>query len=218
MGTKYIAYHRVSTQKQGQSGLSLERQEEICIEFVERYGGELIQPAYVEIESGRKNDRPELQKALRACRKHGATLLVSKVSRLARNAALALTILDSGVPVIACDLPNADKMVLQFMAVIAERQAYDISVDTKNGLAAAKARGVVLGQKNWKPGLTKGTATLIQKAENRRAMYGPMIAELRAQGHSLRKIAAILEERNIESPRGRIEWSASMVKNYLPAA
>lgn len=213
---KYIAYYRVSTEKQGRSGLGLEAQQAAVEAFVTARAGELIAPPFVEVESGKRADnRPELAKALAACKKHHATLLVAKLDRLARNVSFIATLLESGVDVVAVDMPEANRFMLHVMAAVAEHERQAISDRTKAALAAAKARGVKLGNPTPSSDTTKARTANKAAAAERHSTYGPLIAELAAQGLSLRKIAGELEARGIESPRGKVAWSASMVKNFL---
>src|SRR5262245_18540417 len=121
--TKFVAYLRVSTAKQGRSGLGLEAQRESVRRFVADRGGRIIAPEYVEVETGKRNDRPELAKALKRCRTTGATLVVAKLDRLSRNAAFLMTLLrDSGVAFVAADLPEANTMTVGVMAVVAQHE------------------------------------------------------------------------------------------------
>ena len=142
--TKYIAYLRVSTQKQGYSGLGLEAQKEI----IQNHLRDVAPIAeYIEVESGRKTDkeRPQLRAALEHCRKEGATLIVAKLDRLARNVSFLSSLLENEVEIVFCDFPQANKMVLHILAAISQYEAELIATRTKQALAAKKARGTKLG-------------------------------------------------------------------------
>ena len=140
--TKYVAYLRVSTQKQGYSGLGLEAQREI----IHNYLHDTIPISeYVEVESGRKSDRPKLKEALSQCRKEGATLIVAKLDRLARSVSFLSSLLESDVDIVFCDFPQANKMVLHIISAISQYEAELTAARTKAALQAKKARGFKLG-------------------------------------------------------------------------
>lgn len=140
--TKYVAYLRVSTQKQGFSGLGLESQREIIQNYL--YDITPISE-FIEVESGRKNNRPKLKEALDLCRKTGATLIVAKLDRLARNVSFLSNLLENDVEIVFCDFPQANKMVLHILAAISQYEAELIATRTKQALAAKKVRGSKLG-------------------------------------------------------------------------
>ena len=140
----YITYLRVSTDQQGDSGLGLEGQRKAVTDFIKFNGNKLI-AEYVEVESGRNNDRSVLAEAMAACRKHKAKLVIAKLDRLARNAAFLLALRDSGVDFICADMPDANRLTIGILAVVAEDEADRISARTKAALQAKKARGGVLG-------------------------------------------------------------------------
>src|SRR6478752_175451 len=141
---KFVAYYRVSTARQGRSGLGLEAQRHAVAEYLNGGRWKLV-AEHIEIESGRKNERTELRAALSACRLHRATLVVAKLDRLSRDAAFLLTLRDSGVNFVAVDMPDANRLTVGIMAMIAEHEAEAISARTRAALAAAKRRGVRLG-------------------------------------------------------------------------
>ncbi len=213
-----IAYLRVSTQRQGASGLGLEAQRTAVMTYLNGAGAELL-AEYVEVESGKRNDRPELAKALKSCRLMNATLVIAKIDRLARNAAFLLSLIDAGVDFVAADMPNANRLTVGVMAMVAEDEAERISARTKAALAAAKARGVVLGNPNLQPGTAtsaaiaraaRSTATTAKAAE-----YAEVIVDLQHQGHqSLRDLAEGLNARGFPAPRGGT-WQATTVKRLL---
>ena len=142
---KHIAYYRVSTDKQGESGLGLEAQRKAVTDYLDGGDWELVKE-YVEIESGRRNDRPELAAALAACRKHRATLVIARLDRLTRNLHFVSGLMESGVDFVAVDNPHANKFMVHILAAVAEHERDLISQRTKAALAAAKARGVDLGR------------------------------------------------------------------------
>lgn len=144
--TKYVAYYRVSTARQGHSGLGLDAQRSSVKSFLQ---GSVAECEYVEIESGKKADRPELAKAIAHAKSLGATLLIAKLDRLARNVHFISGLLESGVEIQAVDIPSANRMMLQLMAVFAEEEGRAVSIRTKAALAAAKDRGQVLGGFKW---------------------------------------------------------------------
>lgn len=144
MSTKYIAYYRVSTQRQGQSGLGLEAQRNATHNFLRAAGAELL-AEYTEVESGKRANRPQLAVAMQECRATGAVLLIAKLDRLARNVHFISGLLESGVKFTAIDMPNADRSMLHVYAAMAEEEARRISERTKVALAAAKQRGIKLG-------------------------------------------------------------------------
>lgn len=140
--TKYVAYLRVSTQKQGYSGLGLEAQREIIHNYLH---DKIPISEYVEVESGRKSNRPKLKEALSQCRKEGAILIVAKLDRLARSVSFLSSLLESDVEIVFCDFPQANKMVLHIISAISQYEAELTAARTKAALQAKKARGFKLG-------------------------------------------------------------------------
>src|SRR3954468_6766930 len=209
---RFVSYLRVSTDRQGRSGLGLDAQRETVREFLNGGDWQLVDE-FVEVESGRASDRPELDKALARCRVMGATLIVANVSRLTRNPDFMTRLVAAGVEVRFCDLPKiegpAGRFMLRQMLAVAELEAGLISERTKKALAAAKARGVRLGgnrgnlQAVGDQGREISRAVRSRKAAARAADLSPIIAEIKASGAtSLRQIAAALNERGIRTPRG----------------
>jgi len=200
---KFISYLRVSTQQQGRSGLGLEAQRAAVADYV-RERGELARE-FLEIETGKGANalerRQELRAALEACRKSGATLLIAKLDRLARNVHFVSGLIESGCDFVAVDMPNANKAMLQIHAVMSEYERDQISARTKAALAAAKARGVQLG--------TKGAANLRPNIEARKAAADVFAGKLRgilealvARGLTHRAITAELNAAGVTAPRG----------------
>jgi DNA invertase Pin-like site-specific DNA recombinase len=216
---KFVSYLRVSTARQGASGLGLEAQRAAVAGFLN--GGEwtLVQEI-VEIESGKRNDRPSLAAALRLCRKHRATLVIAKLDRLARNVAFISNLMESGVEFVAVDMPQANRFVVHILAAVAEQEAEAISKRTKAALAAAKARGTKLGglrvsaERFAEIGAGARQARTV-KAQALRTSILPTIAEIQATGATtLRQIAAELNAREVSTPRGG-EWSAVQVQRVM---
>ena len=147
---RFIAYHRVSTARQGRSGLGLDAQRDAIQTHLAGASGELL-AEHTEIESGRRSDRPELAKALAACRLHRATLIIAKLDRLARNVAFVSNLMESGVDFVACDMPMANGLTIHMLAAVAENEARMISDRTRVALAAAKRRGTALGGFRGRP-------------------------------------------------------------------
>lgn len=212
---RFISYLRVSTEKQGRSGLGLEAQREAVSQFLNGGHWTLVSEV-VEIESGKRKDRPKLSEAIALCRAHRATLLVAKLDRLARNAAFLLSLRDSGIEFIACDMPDANRMTVGILAVVAEDEAERISARTKAALAAAKARGRKLG------GFRGHTASAAdaalarvaksQKADARAADLAPILARIDPNGTApLADVARCLSEENIPMPRGGALWTPTAV-------
>jgi DNA invertase Pin-like site-specific DNA recombinase len=218
---KFVAYYRVSTQKQGTSGLGLEAQRTAVLDYLNGGNWNLVEEV-TEIESGKDNSRPELAKALALCRIHNATLIIAKLDRLARNVAFISNLMESGVEFTAVDFPQANRLTVHILAAVAEHEAAMISARTKAALAAAKARGVVLG--GDRAGIIasqspKGRAISLarrrERAAKRAADLAPVIADIRQAGAtSLRQIASALNNRGITSPRGGT-WSAVQVQRIL---
>ena len=144
MAKKIIAYYRVSTKKQGESGLGLEGQESVVTDYAKHEGATVVM-AYTEIETGKRSDRPQLTKALAHARRSKATLVVAKLDRLARNGAFTSALMESGADFVACDNPHANRLTIHILAAVAEDEARRISERTKTALAAYKARGGLLG-------------------------------------------------------------------------
>lgn len=182
---------------------------------------------FVEVESGKRNDRAELAKALAACRLYKATLVIAKLDRLARNAAFLLSLRDAGVDFVAVDMPDANRLTVGIMAMVAEDEAERISTRTKAALAAAKARGKVLGgfrgvaptEAHREAAVAASVASRKDAAERRAADVLPTIRELQAAGTtSLGGIARELTRRGVPTPRGAGEWQAVQVQRTLARA
>ncbi|MGB6686837.1 MAG: recombinase family protein [Terracidiphilus sp.] len=223
MNGKFVSYLRVSTQRQGKSGLGLEAQREAVVGYLNGGRWSLV-AEIVEVESGKRSDRPELEKALRLCRLHKAILLVAKLDRLARNVAFISSLMEAGVKFQAVDMPEVNDMVVHILASVAQGEAKAISDRTRAALAAAKARGTVLGGLRWDITSVgeQGRAAALQarqaSAAKRRADLLPVIAEKQRQGVStLRAIADALNADKIQAPRGG-EWSPVQVMRVLKTA
>jgi DNA invertase Pin-like site-specific DNA recombinase len=217
---KFVAYYRVSTEKQGRSGLGLEAQQEAVRSYLNGGNWQLVDEV-VEVESGKKNDRPRLAEALRLCRLHGAILIIAKLDRLARNVAFISNLMESGVEFTAVDFPQANRLTVHILAAVAEHEREMISRRTKDALAAAKARGKKLGGNRGKihlvarKGALASAALRSGKARSRAADIRPIVADIQASGAtSLRQIAAALNERHIRTARGK-EWTATQVMRVL---
>jgi DNA invertase Pin-like site-specific DNA recombinase len=180
-----VAYYRVSTQRQGRSGLGLEAQQRAVRDHIEKTHRRLI-AELVEIESGKNPDRPKLLEALKLCRLGRSKLIVARLDRLARNVAFVSRLMEAGVDFEAADFPQANRFTVHILAAVAEYEARLISERTKAGLAAAKARGVKLGRRfptpGHPPGLEKARQVSMEKLAARTADLAPVIAEIRAAG------------------------------------
>lgn len=220
---KFVAYYRVSTGKQGKSGLGLDAQRAAVASYLN--GGDWsIVAEETEVESGRRSDRPALERALAAARVHRAALVVSKVDRLTRSVSFLSRLLDAGVDVRFADLPQIEgatgRFLLQQMVAVAELEAGMISKRTKDALAAAKRRGKQLGgdRGGRAPARARkaGNEAMRRAADARAADVAPIIAELQAAGStSLRAIAAGLNGRGIPTARGNGSWSAVQVQRAM---
>jgi DNA invertase Pin-like site-specific DNA recombinase len=214
---RYVAYYRVSTQRQGRSGLGLDAQRRAVTERL-CGRGELV-TEYTEIESGRRTDRPRLAEALAACRLHRATLIIAKLDRLARNVAFVSNLMDSGTEFEAVDFPQANRLTIHILAAVAENEAQAISQRTRAALAAAKARGIRLGGFRGRAGtcndLAKARAVRTCGANRRASDLAPLIQAIQSDGTiSAGKIAAALNERGITAPRGGA-WCAAQIRRVL---
>jgi len=221
---KFVAYYRVSTREQGQSGLGLDAQQDAVRLYLQDKGWPPIAELQ-EVESGRSKRRPQLDEALRLCRVHGAALIVAKVDRLSRNAYFLLSIIESGIEVIFLDLPvlgsgPVSTFILQQMASVAQLESAFISQRTKAALAQSKIRGVKLGgyrgQRPSEQTRLMGAQARADKADARAKDLRVAIDHVIGQGHaSYQQIAKALSAGGIPTPSGRGEWAATMVSRVM---
>jgi DNA invertase Pin-like site-specific DNA recombinase len=216
---RFIAYFRVSTRRQEVSGLGLEAQREAVAAHVAGCGGRVIL-TFQEIESGKRNDRPQIAAALAACRLRRATLVIAKLDRLARNVAFISNLMESGVDFVACDNPHATRLTIHILAAVAEHEREMISARTIAALAAAKARGVRLGNPNLKPGDRWASRVARQARSDLSNAHAadvlPYIERARKAGcTSLGELARALSACGIRTPAGGTEWRAVQVSRIL---
>lgn len=213
---KYVAYYRVSTQKQGNSGLGLDAQKHAVINHLNGLKHELVKE-YIEVETGKGANtlgkRPQLQAALDTCRKNGAILIIAKLDRLARNVHFISGLMQSKVKFVACDLPEANELTLHVMAAFAEHESNRISQRTKEALAMAKRRGVKLGEagpKNLKPNIEERQL----KAKSFRERISVILEGFKLQNLSQRKMAEELNNLGIKAPRGG-DWTLIQLQRVI---
>ncbi len=218
---KFITYLRVSTDKQGKSGLGIEAQRAAVSAYLNGGDWQLC-GEYVEIESGKKSNRPKLAEAMLACRQHRATLLIAKLDRLSRDLHFLSGLEKSGVDFVAADMPHAGKVTVRIMAVLAEDELERISARTKAALAAAKARGTVLGgdrgYRITNAAREAGIAAVKAKANARNLDLLPIIKEMQASGAGLREIARELSAKGIPTARGLATWTPTAVSRVIAAS
>lgn len=216
---KYVAYYRVSTDKQGHSGLGLEAQRELVRTFLNGGRWSVI-GEFTEIESGtrkRLKKRPMLQAALDLARKQKATLVVAKLDRLARDVQFISTLLNGNVKFVCADMPQADRTFLQMVSVFSEYEAGRISQRTSEALQALKRQGKKLGSPTPEIGSAEGVKVLKANADAYAEKVGPIVRDIikKSGASTLRDIAAALTARGVETPRGNNEWHPSQVSNLL---
>ncbi|GAV35458.1 DNA-invertase hin [Roseomonas sp. TAS13] len=215
--TDYVAYYRVSTDQQGRSGLGLEAQRAAVSSFLrpsDRLVGE-----HTEVESGGAVRRPQLDAAVALCRRRRATLLVAKLDRLARRVSLISSLMESDVPFVAADMPEANRLTIHVLAAVAEHERSMISQRTKDALAAAKARGTRLGgDRGWRPApddSAAARAALAEAATRHAWLVLPEIERLRDEGRAtLASLAEGLDEAGVATPRGG-RWTPTAVRRAL---
>ncbi|MFZ4699592.1 MAG: recombinase family protein [Candidatus Methylumidiphilus sp.] len=212
---RYIAYYRVSTAAQGRSGLGLEAQQAAVKAFLQGRDHTLASQ-FIEVESGRNSERPRLGEALSLARKLKATLVIAKLDRLARSVSFIANLMDAGVEFVACDMPAANRLTLHIMAAVGEAEARMISERTVAALAAAKARGVRLGNPtNLQDAQAAGHKTMVKDADLHAAKVLATIREIVRNGTiSSHKIARQLEERSVPTRRGG-SWSGTSILNTI---
>jgi len=215
---KYVAYFRVSTRKQGESGLGLEAQRKMVTDFVTMNGGEIL-AEFTEVESGKRDDRPELMKAMNHASLVGGRILVGKLDRLSRDLHFITSLQKSRVDFVVSDMPGCDSFTINIYGALAQRERELISSRTKAGLAAAKANGVKLGTNNLRPELVrdasaKGVQARQQNADEFAVRVKPVIEAMREQGKSLNSVAAELDNLGVKTSRG-CKWTATAVKNAI---
>jgi len=211
---KFVAYYRVSTDRQGKSRLGLDAQREAVTSYLNGGSWQLVQE-FVEVESGKRADRPQLAAALAACRKHKAKLVIAKLDRLSRNLAFVATLMESGVEFVAVDNPHANKLTIHILAAVAQHEREMISERTKAALAAARARGTQLGNPRLAAAAKRGVASIKANARQFAANVLPIIEEIERSGvTSHNAIAAKLNERRVPTARGG-KWTHMQVGAVL---
>lgn len=217
----FVAYHRVSTSRQGRSGLGLEAQQAAVLDYLN--GGRWqLKASFTEVESGGNDARPELAKALAACRMYGARLIVAKLDRLSRDARFLMNLKAQGVRFVVADMPEATDLTVDLFSILAQHERRVISERTKAALAAAKRRGTVLGghpERISRAAARRGAAASARlrasAANEYAAAFAPQIEKLRRAGMtSLRGIAGALNADGVPAPRGG-PWSAAQVRRLL---
>jgi DNA invertase Pin-like site-specific DNA recombinase len=217
MNGKFVAYYRVSTDKQGKSGLGLDAQRQAVENYLNGGNWKLISE-FTEVESGKNSDRPQLRAAQAACKKHKAKLVIAKLDRLSRNVAFIANLLEAGTDFVAADNPHANKPMVQMMAVFAEMERDAISKRTKEALAAARARGVRLGNPRLAQARAEVNAARQEAADSFAAGVLPIIRQIQKSGiSSLRGVAKALSARGVKTARGG-EWTAVQVSDILRRA
>lgn len=219
----YVSYARVSTERQGQSGLGLEAQHRAVCDWLNGGNWKLL-AEYTEVESGKWDDRPQLAAALGHCRKAGATLIIAKLDRLSRSVAFLARLMESGVKFVAADNPHASKLTIHILAAVAEDERDRISARTKAALAAAKARGTALGwamPSRQNQQREAAQAALLARKTRSKAFASnvlPIIQAIQGAGvQTLQGIADALNARGITSPRG-FRWKPGNVQRILKSA
>lgn len=218
-----VGYARVSTKGQGESGLGLEGQQSAITAYANQQGAQLVR-LYVEVESGRKADRPQLKAALAHAKRSKAKLVVAKLDRLARNVAFTSTLMESGVDFVACDNPMANKLTIHILAAVAENEAEAISARTKSALAAYKSRGGKLGaarpecrnltDEARKTGAKAAGAAVTAKANEAYADLIPVMRQMRSKGLTQQAIADELNQQGHTTRTGK-KWNQVQVKRVL---
>jgi len=215
---KYVSYVRVSTARQGASGLGLEAQQDAVARFLNGGAWELV-AEFREVETGKGSDalakRPQLRAALEACRKLGAILVIAKLDRLARNVHFVSGLMESKVKFVACDMPDANELTIHMMAAFAEHEAKRISQRTKEALAVAKARGVQLGRAgaaNLRPNVEQRQAAADAFAEKLRPIFTGMVVEKLSQRDMVERLNTV----GIPTSTGEVgKWRLSQVQRIL---
>ncbi len=216
---RLIAYYRVSTARQGRSGLGLDAQRTAVASYL---GDVRPLQEFTEIESGRRSDRPMLADALAACRLNNATLVIAKLDRLARNVAFVSNLMEAGVEFVAVDFPQANRLTIHILAAVAEHEARLISERTRAALAAAKVRGMSLGGFRGRSGTVqdcaRATAARVAKADQRARDLRTTLEELHTkQKQTLVATAIELNKRGIKAPRGGL-WTGPQVRRIIVRA
>jgi DNA invertase Pin-like site-specific DNA recombinase len=214
---RYVGYLRVSTDKQGLRGLGIAAQRKAVIDYLDGGNWQLV-AEFVEQESGRRSDRPELAKAIAACKKLKAKLVIARLDRLARNVHFVSGLMETGVEFVACDMPNATPFMLHIYAAVAEQEARNISERTKAAMQAAKARGKKMGGPKLAQARLLGHAANRKNADLFAANVRPLVDQIRSSGvTTLRGVAAALAARGVPTARGGA-WSAAQVGNLMRRA
>lgn len=215
---RFIGYIRVSTAKQGRSGLGLEAQQHAIQQFLNGGDWQLLQ-TFVEVESGKKNNRPQLKAALEACQRTGAKLIIAKLDRLSRNVAFIATLMEAGVKFIACDMPQATEFTVHILAAVAQHERMMISQRTKDALKAAKARGKRLGNPHGfdsdsaKVGRIEGAKARKAHSQTFASKVHPHVAGYREQGLSFREVAKRLNDEGVLTASGQVgKWTGAAVR------
>lgn len=216
--TQFVAYFRVSTARQGQSGLGLESQRSSAVDYVQKNGGNIV-AEFTEIESGKKSDRAKFLEAISLCQKHGYTLLVAKLDRLARNVFVISSLMQSKINFLALDQPFATPFQIHILAAVAEFELTQVKTRTIAALQACKARGVSLGNPRYAESVGRAREAKSAKASERNAKLRTIIEEIKTKTglSKLAELAEALNLRGIKTARGNA-WTASHVFNLLQSA
>ena len=218
--TRFISYLRVSTDGQGIRGLGMEAQRSSVSGYINRQAGELVKE-FVEVESGKRADRPQLRAALAACDRLGARLVIAKLDRLSRSVSFISNLMEARADFVVVDMPDANRLTIHVMAAFAEHEREAISRRTKDALAAAKRRGVVLGTpRNFtREAAERGRLLGLGVRQDRSRRFSErmlgQVLRLRCDGLSLRGVAAVLNEEGVLTARGTGAWTACGVRAVL---
>lgn len=211
---QFVAYYRVSTERQGESGLGLEAQREAVSRFLGAgRGSTFLLAEFTEVESGKRHtNRPELLRAIELSRRQKATLVIAKLDRLARNVHFISGLMETGVEFVAADMPQANRLTIHILAAFAEHEREAISQRTKGALQAARKRGTRLGNPRWSESIAQ--ARQIKDPIPPAPQLVEMMRRHRAEGMTLRAIAAQLNGLGLRTPKGS-QWYAGTVRNAM---